>query len=133
MENKVVFINSRIGLQDKSESTLNNANNGNAKLRLKVRSKNIKSKRKTYHSSSNRVDNNTLKPKFHILSNRYVSKNVKFSNYYNNFVNDTKKQEIMQMQTRSTPESINKKHYMTKNKVDHNTIEHDYCLYKLPL
>ena len=52
---------------------------------------------------------------------------------YNNSVNDTKKQEIMQIQTRSTRESINKKHFIPKNKVDNDTIENDSCLYRLPI
>ena len=104
MENKIAIVNSRNKLQDKNESTLNNVDNVNSKLRIKLRSKNIESNRKMYHSSNNKLDNNTLKPKFKILSSQHALKNAKASNYYNNSVNDTKKQENIQMQTISTRE-----------------------------
>ena len=133
MENKIAIVNSRNKLQDKNESTLNNVDNVNTKLRIKLRSKNIESNRKMYHSSNNKLDNNILKPKFKILSSQYALKNVKASNYYNNSINDTKKQENIQMQTISTRESINKKHFIPKYKVDNDTIEHDSCLYQLPI
>ena len=104
MENKIEIINNRNESKDKSESTLNNVDNTNTKHTIKLRSKNIESKRKTYHFSRNKFDNDTLTPNYKILTSRYTLKNMKASRSCYNSVHDTNKQKIMQIQTNNKSE-----------------------------
>ena len=106
MDNRIAIINRGKGLQAESEPTLNHEDNVNKKLNIKLKSKNIESTRKTYHSSSNKADNNLLTHKFKLIIIKHVPTNVQASDSCNNNVNDTKEQELMQIQTRSIHESI---------------------------
>ena len=119
MENKIVII--------QSTSTLNNVDNVNKQLRIKLRSKSIEPTRETYPSSSHKVDTTTIINYFKRINIRHASKNMKASDSCNIYVNDMKKQENMQLQRRRKHESINKKDSMTKNTVDNDMIQHNSC------
>ena len=119
MDNKTAIINRGKVLQAESEPTLNHVNNTDKELNINLRRTNSASTRNAYHSSSNKVNNNPITPKFKLIVIRHAPTNVQTSDSCNNNANDMKEQEIMQIQTRSTHESITKK--------DNDIILHDSC------
>ena len=85
MENRIVII--------QSISALNNIDNVNKQLRIKVRNKNIELTHETYPSFSHKVNTTTLLNHFKRIKIRHASKNMKASNPCKIYVINMKKQE----------------------------------------